>query len=200
MYYQPEREAYETVRQMFPVVAPMQQRKEYHSIVGSKDLDPSKSLSEQKYDSLEMTREEMKIIDNFEKSTAKNEAALEFPTVDDDKEQDEKQEWDDLEQTLLEIKFARIMDVHEWLLRHKYEIDHHMNRHDGLHYISDSVHKYDMDPSLFVKEEDKPRAKELAQYAAFVDQLANGLNKAANESLLDATKFMEMQNMSTRQK
>ena len=200
MYYQPEKEAYETVSQLFPGLATTQQRKEYKSILGSKDLDPSKPLSEQKYDSLEMTREELKIIENFEKSTLKNEQDLDFPVCDDIEEQDEKQEWDDTELTLLAVKFNRIMDAHDYLLRHKYEIDHHMNRHDGLHYIAESVHTYNMDPSTFLSEDDQPRAKELAQYARFVDQLAFGLSKAAEESLVDATKFMELQNMTTTQK
>ena len=200
MYYQPEKEAYETVSQMFPGLSPTQQRKEYNSMLGSKDLDPRKPLAEQKHDSLEMTRQELKIIANFEKSTAQNEAALDFPVCEDIEEQDEKQEWDDTELTLLAIKFNRIMDAHDYLLRHKYEIDHHMTRHDGLHYIAEAVHTYNMDPSTFLLEDDQPRAKQLAQYARFVDQLAYGLGRAAEESLVDATKFMELQNMSTTQK
>jgi hypothetical protein len=200
VYYQPEKEAYETVSQLFPGLATTQQRKEYKSILGSKDLDPSKPLSEQKYDSLEMTREELKIIENFEKSTLKNEEDLDFPVCDDIEEQDEKQEWDDTELTLLAVKFNRIMDAHDYLLRHKYEIDHHMNRHDGLHYIAESVHTYNMDPSTFLREDDQPRARELAQYARFVDQLAFGLGKAAEESLVDATNLMGLQTMTTTQK
>lgn len=69
-------------------------------------------------------------------------------------------------------------DICEFLYEHKYEIDHHMNEIDLLQIISESIKLHDLDVAPLIGSGSKKHHETLANYAVFVSELIEGLDKA----------------------
>lgn len=69
-------------------------------------------------------------------------------------------------------------DIYEFLYEQKYEIDHHMNDFDALKIISESIKKHDLDVSTLTESNSKKHYESLANYAVFVSEMVEGLEKA----------------------
>lgn len=139
MNYSKEDEAYSAVTQLFPHMSEEFRRKEIHTVLGNRELEMNKPIKELKYNSMEQTRQELKIIDAFE---ASQEQKTFEPLSDEDEREEYEMNMEPIQKQAIMRTASKMASVYEYLNEYRYEIDYHLTPLDSLHILAESTQTY----------------------------------------------------------